>query len=255
MHTIWIAGGTTEARQLLEHLQKKQYRLIVSVATDYGKEVLSGFTDHADTQILIGRMDSAAMEVFIKTHHIDCVVDATHPHAVLVTEELVHATSAAGIPYLRVERTTSPYGDNEDVLTFDSITHAVAYLQGTTGNILAVTGAKELAPYTQLASYQDRLYVRVLPMESSLRACTDIGLTGAHILCMQGPFSKELNLALLQHTKAEFLITKNAGDTGGLQEKLEACRALSIKALLIETAPSVDGLSILQIIKKLEEIL
>ena len=50
---------------------------------------------------------------------------------------------------------------------------------------------------------------------------------------MQGPFEKDLNVALLRHSKARWLVTKDTGKAGGFSEKVEAAREAGARIVLI----------------------
>ena len=75
---------------------------------------------------------------------------------------------------------------------------------------------RELHAFASVRDFASRAYARVLPMEDSLRACREAGLPPAHILAMQGPFSRELNAAMLRSIGAAYLVTKASGSAGGL---------------------------------------
>ena len=77
-------------------------------------------------------------------------------------------------------------------------------------------------PRTGPSFYDLRLYARILPVRPSLDRALDLGYLPAHIICMQGPFTTELNAAMFRQTGARYVVTKNSGRTGGFQEKLEA---------------------------------
>ena len=47
-----------------------------------------------------------------------------------------------------------------------------------------------------------------------------LGFVGKHLICMQGPFSRELNTAMLRQFDAAYLVTKDSGKVGGFEEKL-----------------------------------
>ena len=63
-------------------------------------------------------------------------------------------------------------------------------------NVLLATGAKELSAFAPLGAA--RLYARVLPSHEGLAACEAAGIPHRHILAMQGPFTRELNEAILR---------------------------------------------------------
>lgn len=92
-----------------------------------------------------------------------------------------------------------------------------------TGNVLLTTGSKELAAYGVVTD-QSRLYARVLSTEESVAQSRALGFEGRRLIAMQGPFSEELNLAMLRQIRARWLVTKASGAAGGFQEKLAAAR-------------------------------
>ena len=110
---------------------------------------------------------------------------------------------------------------------------AVDYLKGVTGNILITTGSKELHLYTQIPDYESRCTARVLPAQSVVETCTELGFTGKHLICMQGPFDLEMNLATLRYANADFLVTKASGKNGGYDEKCEAALAAGVHLVVI----------------------
>jgi len=80
----------------------------------------------------------------------------------------------------------------------------------------------------------ERVAVRVLPSTSSIEKCLQLGVPASHIIAMQGRFSAEMNLAILQEYRAGAVITKESGETGGLPEKVEAASELGIPVILVE---------------------
>ena len=64
------------------------------------------------------------------------------------------------------------------------------YLKGTEGPILAATGSKELAKYTALPDYRERVTARVLSTPEAVRESAALGFQGKNLICMQGPFGK-----------------------------------------------------------------
>ena len=52
------------------------------------------------------------------------------------------------------------------------------YLNQTSGAVLLTTGSKELAAYTNVEHFKERLYARVLPMTSVVEQCIALGFQG-----------------------------------------------------------------------------
>ena len=70
---------------------------------------------------------------------------------------------------------------------------------------------------------------------------------------MQGPFSKELNLAMLRSIGAAWMVTKEAGRAGGFEEKMTAAKEAGVKVVLIGRPQEQAGLSIEEGVKLLAE--
>ena len=116
-----------------------------------------------------------------------------------------------------------------------------AILMPTKGNILITTGSKEIAEFAPLC---DRAFARVLPSEESLRLCLNAGFEPKRIICMQGPFSKEFNSALLRELDIKYLVTKRTGKSGGFLEKVEAARENNAECVIIERPVKENGVTV-----------
>lgn len=219
MSRVLLFGGTTEGRSLAEYLERAKARVLVCVATEYGESLME---ETKLRTIHTGRMDQVEMEERMRQERFLAVVDATHPYASLVSENLKKACKATGTEYLRLARGREALG-TEDIRT-ESMEEAVAYLAKTSGNILATTGSKELYKLAKLPDFQERVYARVLPSAESIDQCQKLGLSGSHIICMQGPFGEDLNEAMLRHVHAKWLVTKESGKQGGFADKQRSAK-------------------------------
>lgn len=226
---ILLFGGTTEGRLLAERLVGMGHQVTVSVATELGAEILQG---QFCGPVLTGRMDLEAMAKLLPSY--DLCVDATHPYAVKVTKQLQAACAAAGVPLRRLLRKES---GQEGCMVVDSCAQAASFLQKQRGNVLLTTGAKELGAFAALEP--DRLFPRVLPTHASLSACEALGIPHRNILALQGPFSQEMNAAMLAQYQIRWLVTKDGGAVGGYEEKYAAAQERGVPVILIDHHP--DG--------------
>lgn len=112
--------------------------------------------------------------------------------------------------------------------------------------ILLTTGAKELHEFCSGINRDllDHTYVRVLPSNESIEACRREGIPQSNIIAMQGPFSYELNRALMLQNGIKHLITKNSGRNGGYEEKVKAALDLGITVHVIERPVKDEGISV-----------
>ncbi len=229
-----IFAGTSEGRTLCEQLSRAGQKATVCVATEYGRAVLPempGITVHT------GRMTAEQMTDFLR--NTELVVDATHPYAVEVSRNIRQACTAAQCRYIRLLR---PKTRAEGAVRVSSAAEAAAFLVGTEGAVLLTVGSKELHEFTAVPDYTERLWPRVLPAAASMEICRDLGFPAAHIIMMQGPFSEELNIALLHTSGAKWLVTKDTGAAGGLPEKLAAAEKCGCRVVLIDR-PQEDGMT------------
>ena len=99
-----------------------------------------------------------------------------------------------------------------------------------------------------------RLYPRVLPTVAGITACEGAGIPHRNIIAMQGPFTLELNLALMQQFHIRYLVTKDGGSAGGFAEKAQAA-AQSGAALVVLRRPEECGETAEEILQRCRELL
>lgn len=237
MYNVCIFAGTTEGRRLVELLSTGDGHVYACTATEYGGELVA----HGENiTVSSQRLSTDEMTVLFEHERFDLVVDATHPYAWAVTENIVVACEQTKTKYMRINRGADALP--EDAIVVASIDDAAKHLDAVSGSALIVTGSKELLPYTSIQGWQKRLHFRVLPTQESIAACVKAGISPANIIAMQGPFSKELNAALIRSTGARYLVTKSSGASGGFFEKLEAARETGAIPIVIGRPSEQDGL-------------
>ena len=245
MYKICVFAGTTEGREVVSFLQG-QAEVYACVATEYGQTLLP-----RGEQVTVSavRLSQEEMEALFRTHRFDLVIDATHPYADVVTRNICAACAATGTQYHRLLRADCAADGN--AVYVPDIDGAVAYLAETQGTILLTTGSKELHRFAQLPDFAQRAYARVLPMEQSLQLCREAGLQPSHILAMQGPFSVEMNAAMLKSTGAAYMVTKSSGTAGGFEEKISAAAAAGVTSVIIGRPPQQAGTGLEQTLEML----
>jgi len=224
---VCIFGGTTEGRLFAEFLSKKNIKADLFIATEYGQQFVKNIEN---INVYQKRLDEKEMtNLFLKKKY-DYVIDATHPFAKIVSENIIKSTHVSGTKHIRIIR--SSY-ENKGCTYFDTFNDCIDYLKNKEGNIFLSTGSKNLDKFTIVKNYQEKTYVRILPMESSLKRCIDLGFLNKNIICMQGPFSEELNIAMINSTNAKYLVTKESSSSGGFDEKVQACIKTGTECLVI----------------------
>ena len=242
MYKVLLFGGTVEGRTVAEYLNENKIPAMVCVATEYGESLLP---QGEYLELSHDRLDEKQMEEKMLQMEDGLVIDATHPYAQVVTENIEAACERTGTAYLRVVRQESQRLEEEETITYvKSIREAVEYLEGTSGNILVTTGSKELAAYTSLTDYQERIYARVLSLVEVVSSCASLGIEGKHLLCMQGPFSKEMNVALIHQFDIAWMVSKESGRAGGFLEKYQAAKETGCKMIVIGRPKEEHGVEL-----------
>lgn len=257
---IFIFGGTTEGREIVEYFEEIRMPAKYFVATEYGEEVL-GSTKFVKVEC--GRKEKEELLCMLERERVRMVVDATHPFATQVSGLLQECCDLQKIEYLRIIRSMRakdghtlenakawrPVEDrafgvfqSKDIHYFQSIDRIVEYLQSTTGNILLTTGSRQIQDFSRIGA--DRLYARVLPDEASIKACVNAGIPRSRILAMQGPFDAGLNAMLLENYGCRYLVTKESGSAGGFWEKLAGARQAKAEVLVLGRPSAEAGMSV-----------
>ena len=241
MYKLCVFAGTSEGRELVSWLsQQEQVQVTACAATEYGGELLE---EIPGVTVSARRLDEEQMEALFRSEGFSYVVDATHPYAPIVTDNIRAACQKTATPYLRLLRDG---GLPENCVFVASTQEAVQWLSRTEGNVFLTVGSKELSCYKDIPGFGERFYARVLPVESSLTVCREAGLPTARTIAMQGPFSEELNIAMLRACAAQVLVTKQTGQKGGFWEKAAAARKTGATLLVIGRPDTVQGLSFSQ---------
>ena len=248
MYKVIVFAGTTEGNIICDFLQKNHVPTCACVATGYGTKSLR---EDDCLKVQGKRMTREEMEDFFGRETPRLVLDATHPYAAEVTVNIRHACENTSTSYVRVLRQESE--KQKEAVYVESTQAAAEFLNTTTGNVLLTTGSKELKKFMTVSDYQNRLYARVLSLPSVMADCSACGFEGKHLIGMQGPFSKEMNVAMLRQYDCRYLVTKDSGQAGGFEEKIEAALECGVTPVIIGRPLAEEGISVAACKKLLAE--
>lgn len=248
MEKVIVFAGTTEGYELCRFLSEHQISVYACAATEYGGKAL---TETPYLHIHTGRLSREEMEAFFLKEEPNFVLDATHPYAAEVTDNIKRACEKTGFFYQRVLREQGRQA--EKAVYVESTEAAAEFLNTTEGNVLLTTGSKELKKFLGVKDYKERLYARVLSLPSVMEECSAAGFEGKHLIGMQGPFSRELNEAMLRQFHCRYLVTKDSGKAGGFQEKIDAAFSCGAIPVIIGRPLKEEGLSLVECKKWLSQ--
>ena len=184
---VWILSGTSDGPVIANRLLDLNYSVFVSVLTYRAGQA---YTDNPKLHIITGKLTNKDEIInFIKKNQIKCVVDATHPFASIISENLNKACKKIKVPLLAFEREFMMNNANNFYYIDDLKGIDKGDLENK--NILLAIGSRFL---NDTANYymkcKANVFTRVLPTYESI--------TKAFGSCI-----KKSNIAILEPSKSE----------------------------------------------------
>ncbi|MDN5347352.1 MAG: precorrin-6A/cobalt-precorrin-6A reductase [Clostridia bacterium] len=239
---ILVLAGTSEGREMIAALREQGWQVVATALTPYGAELARAA---GAMESLCGPLSEGDLLSLLQNRPFAAVVDCTHPFATAVTDMSKRVCAKLGISYYRYSRPAAKLPVHplvKPVKDWEEAVGVVASLGGRT--IFLTIGTRHLATFVHSPRLQGkRLVVRVLPEVDSLAHCRTLGLLPRDIVALQGPCSRELNLALYRQYGAEIVVTKEDGAAGGLEEKVAAALELSLPVVVVGRPPEEGGMS------------
>lgn len=205
-------GGTTEGRKSIEALEEAGSLFYYSTKT--GEQDVS--LHHGI--LLSGAMDEEGMTSFCHSHNIGLLIDAAHPFAEVLHRKVAKVAEQLDIPAIRFERI---FPEREtDIIWCDDFNDALSKVDCCV--LLATTGVQSISRLKPLEERGISVRYRILNRESSIRLAHEQGAT-------------DEQLCFYPHTpKADAMLMKESGETGGFVEKVEEARRLGMKMYAIK---------------------
>jgi precorrin-6x reductase len=180
------------------------------------------------------------MAELLRRHEPALVIDATHPYAQSVGENIRKACMSAGAELLRVKR-DSGQEQASGCVSFDGMDKLLNWIEKERGGVFVTMGSSAAGVFTGLNDFQNRVWLRILPSVESLSACLNLGYSPERLICMQGPFSQELNRAMFVASGAKILVTKDSGAAGGFSDKVRAAHSLGMVTAVLSKPLETGG--------------
>jgi precorrin-3B C17-methyltransferase len=235
---VWVFAGTSDGNALAAQLAQQGHQVVVSTATEYGGAL--ALQDCPGVTVWAGRQGVEARKQALQQHGARLLIDATHPYATLMSQQLIGLSQSLAIPYLRYERPGLAATAGSQAMLCDSMEQAAQQAMACGERIFLATGSKDLASFLQAPGAEHKQwFVRVTAEPEFLQRALDLGIPRSRICAMQGPFSEAFNRALWQDWKIDCVVTKDSGDAGGYGAKQAAAQALAIPLLTVRR-PQLD---------------
>lgn len=223
---IAVIAGNAEARKWINQSRKKAHELLVFVDSETARELLPEENDRLKIFVV---KDSIFKIKELVPADTELIIDGSYPYSQARSKRISRMARELGAEYFRLlaqEKTP------EGVEVFSTAQEARNFLEGTRGKILVTTDMKTLEDLIS-PSLHLRLYARVEPRVENLEKLLGLGLGHRQILALSGPFSQEMNQAMLAQYRIDYLVTGESGFQEGVEEKALAAYKGGVKLLVI----------------------
>jgi cobalt-factor III methyltransferase len=228
---VWVFSGTGDGNALAVELSRRGHHLIVSTATDHGAELAA--VALPGVEVRSGRQGVAARRSQLQQSRALAIIDATHPFATDISNQLTELAGDLRIPYIRYERPTAALPSF--ALQAADMPAAARTAIEAGHRIFLATGIKDLATFVGEPDSEHReWFLRITPEIASLELALRAGIPRSHICAMQGPFSIEFNVALWSAWQVDCVVTKESGEAGGFHAKAAAAERLEIPFIVVK---------------------
>lgn len=166
-----------------------------------------------------GALDGEAMQTFCREHAIRLVVDAAHPFATQLHQTITKVTKALQLPVIRYERIYPPR--DPDITWIDDYTQVPTDIN----TLLATTGVQSIKKLKYLEAQGVKVIYRILKRESSISLAHQQGASDDQLCYYEDGDTIDV--------KADAILLKESGESGGFSEKVAAARRLDMRIIAI----------------------
>lgn len=222
---ILIFGGTTEGRLAVDICEQAGKPFYYST-----KSALQKVELHHGVR-LTGAMDASEMQVFCREHGIACIIDAAHPFA----ENLHQTIATVGLPVIRLQRS---FGEHVGGVTYckDYADAMEKLKEQPLRCLLALSGVNtmaKLAPYWKT----HKTIFRILSRAESMELVQQNQFPTSNLLFYPADCTlptKAAEKTLMASIGCDAILTKESGDSGGFDAKVQAALELGLKVFVVE---------------------
>lgn len=220
---ILILGGTTEGRVAVKVADEAGNPYYYSTKSEWQKIVCKNGVR------LTGGMDILSMESFCKEKEIKLIIDAAHPFAIVLHHTVAKVAERLSIPMVRNER-KYPISDRS-VIWCDSFEDAIDKLKEyQISNLLALTGVQTINKLKQYWTLHPSWF-RILNRKESIEIALNEDFPVDRLVFYQ---QGEDEYLLIKQLNPDAILTKESGESGYFNEKIEAAQKAGIHIFAIK---------------------
>ncbi|PID94714.1 MAG: precorrin-6x reductase [Bacteroidales bacterium] len=220
---ILIIGGTTEGRIAVKVCDESAKPFF------YSTKNASQKVDSAHSIRISGGLDDNTMATFCHENNIRLIIDAAHPFAQNVHNNIGITATKLNLPTIRFERKFPPY--NKLLRYFDSFDDVIQYLyEKNIDNLLVLSGVNSVS---KMKRYWQQIpcFFRIMKREESMAVVNKYNFPHDRVIFYD---DHKDDLELFERLKPKAILTKESGESGGFSQKIETAIALGIEVLVMK---------------------
>ena len=224
---ILVFGGTTEGRKAAIALEDAGKTFYYSTrGSEQEIDLVHGIRT-------TGGMDVDDITRFCDEKGIALLIDAAHPFAENLHRNIIEAARRKQLPVIRYERQYPPRSD--DMIWCDDYNDAVEKMERHgIERLLALTGVQTIGKLKPFWA-QHLTWFRILNRASSVELALRSGFPKEYLTF----YDDEPTAATIETLHPDAIITKESGESGGFDEKVEAARKAGIPVFVV-CRPVID---------------
>ena len=207
---VWILSGTADGPILADKLIKLNFVVFASVVTYRGG---TSYQENPKLHIITGKINGIDQFIkFINKNKIDYIIDATHPFALRISENLIKACQKINKPFFRFERNLRNLNNKNFNYVEDPI--SISGVNWKNKKLLLAIGSRFLD--TTASFYLDKgadVFARILPTSESISLAFRSRLKKSHIAILEPSKNKFNNLErnLCHFWKIDYVLCRDSG--------------------------------------------
>ena len=222
---LLIFGGTTEGRLAVDVCVQAGKPFYYSTKGDLQK------VDMHNGVHITGAMTVDDIVAFCKEHKVGCIVDAAHPFAENLHNTIDEARKVLSINVIRLQRVFPEHIEGVEYCSdYDDAINKIR--EAKVERLLALTGANTIKKLRQT-----KAIFRILNRPESIALAEAAGLDNDRIIF----YNESLEIPSIEDEKkvmsevgCDAIITKESGESGGFEVKVEAALELGLKVFVVE---------------------
>ncbi len=235
---VWILSGTSDGPVIANRLLELNYSVFASVLTYKAGQA---YIENPKLHIITGKLKNKDQIInFINKNKITCVVDATHPFAVIISKNLNNACKEINTPLLLFERKSLKNNTNN----FFYIDHLkdIKNINIENKNILLAIGSRFL---NDTASYymncKANVFTRVLPTYESITKAFGSCIENSNIAILEPSKNNKsiLEKKLCDFWEIDYVLCRESGSYS--QKNWESIVSGSKMKLFLVKRPKVEN--------------